>query len=280
MIPLLAESPLHHVLDEPYEWARAAGTVWFSKQIMMQMIAAGLLLLTLPTVFGAHALVPRGLRNALEAICVYLRENVARPALGEHTDRFIPYLWTLFFFVLFSNLLGLVPHGASCTGNIFVTAALAISTLVMVVVNGLRLQGRAFVAHFSPGPLWLAPLLIPVEIIGLIAKHFALAMRLFANMVAGHVLLAVLLSFIPAAINGLGAGGYAVAAVVVAGSVAINLLELFVAFLHAFIFTFLTGLFLGQAVNIHHDHGHDEHEHGHAGREGEHDAGGHAAAAH
>jgi len=142
-----------------------------------------------------------------------------------------------------------------------VTATLALITMGMMVINGLRLGGTAYLAHFCPGPLWLAPVLVPVEIIGLIAKVFALAVRLFANMIAGHILLAVLLSFIMLAgakSTGLGLG---IGSVVVLGSVAINLLELFVAFLQAFIFTFLTTLFVGMSVVLHHDEhgGADEH---------------------
>ncbi len=132
----------------------------------------------------------------------------------------------------------------------------------MIVVNGLRIGGMAYVAHFCPGPLWLAPLLVPVEIIGLVAKIFALAVRLFANMVAGHVLLAVLLSFIGASYVALGAGAATgLGIVVVVVSVAFNLLELFVAFLQAFIFTFLTTLFIGQAISVHH---HDQSHEGEA----------------
>ncbi len=213
---------------------------------------------------GVDALVPAGSANMLEAICAYIRKEIAEPALHEHTDRFIKYIWSVFFFVLTVNILGLLPipavsglfgtHlGGTATGNIWTTATLALITMVMMVVNGLRLGGKAYLAHFCPGPIWMAPLLVPVEIIGLIAKVFALAVRLFANMIAGHILLAVLLSFIMAAgaaSTGLGLG---VGALVVAGSVAINLLELFVAFLQAFIFTFLTTLFIGMSVVLHHD---------------------------
>ena len=212
-------------------------------------------------------MVPTGAANGLEAVCEYLRKEVAEPALHEHTDRFIKYIWSVFFFVLTVNILGLLPipavsnlfgtHlGGTATGNIWMTATLAIVTMVMMVINGLRLGGKAYLAHFCPGPIWMAPLLVPVEIIGLIAKVFALAVRLFANMIAGHILLAVLLSFIMAAgakSTGLGLG---VGLLVVAGSVAINLLELFVAFLQAFIFTFLTTLFIGMSVVFHHDDHH------------------------
>jgi F-type H+-transporting ATPase subunit a len=216
-------------------------------------------------------MVPTGAANGLEAVCDYLRREVAQPVLLEHTDRFIKYIWSVFFFVLTVNVLGLLPipvvsklfgtHlGGTATGNIWTTATLALVTMIMMVFNGLRLGGKSYLAHFCPGPLWLAPLLVPVEIIGLIAKIFALAVRLFANMIAGHILLAVLLSFILAAgtiSTGLGLG---VGALVVAGSVAINFLELFVAFLQAFIFTFLTTLFIGMSVVFHHD---DHHAEGH-----------------
>jgi F-type H+-transporting ATPase subunit a len=213
-------------------------------------------------------LVPTGFANFFEAVCQYLRKEVAEPNLGEHTDRFIKYIWTAFFFVLVNNLLGLLPiaavtplfglHiGGTATGNIWVTGALALMTLLMMVVNGLRLGGTHYLAHFCPGPLWLAPLLIPVEIIGTFAKTSALAIRLFANMLAGHVLLAVLLSFIFLGASSMGtAGGLGIAVPVVIGSVAINLLELFVAFLQAYIFAFLTTLFIGQSVVFHHG---DEH---------------------
>jgi F-type H+-transporting ATPase subunit a len=182
----------------------------------------------------------------------------------------------VFFFILMINLLGLLPiaaisplfgtHiGGTATGNIWVTATLAILTMIMMVVNGLRLGGKHYLAHFCPGPIGLAPLLVPVEIIGLVARIFALAVRLFANMMAGHILLAVLISFILTAGTAMGAaGGIGIAIPVIVGSVAITMLEIFVAFLQAFIFTFLTTLFIGQSVVFHHadDHGHS-HGHGH-----------------
>jgi len=283
------ESPLEHIVQHPlverpahYGPLTPNGTVTlFSDQIAQLGLAAVLLLALVPLMVkkrrgksGVDAMVPSGSANMLEAICEYIRKEVAEPALHEHTDRFIKYIWSVFFFVLTVNILGLLPipvvsnlfgtHlGGTATGNIWVTATLAIITMVMMVINGLRLGGTAYLAHFCPGPIWLAPLLVPVEIIGLIAKVFALAVRLFANMIAGHILLAVLLSFILAAgakSTGLGLG---VGLVVVASSVAINFLELFVAFLQAFIFTFLTTLFIGMSIVLHHDDGHAPSGHGH-----------------
>jgi F-type H+-transporting ATPase subunit a len=273
------ESPLEHIVQHPLIERPAHlgpltpnGTITvFSDQIAMIVLAGVLLIALVPMLVrrrrgrdGVDAMVAAGPANGLEAICEYLRKEVAEPALGEHTDRFIKYIWSVFFFVLTVNILGLLPipavsnlfgtHlGGTATGNIWTTATLAIVTMVMMVINGVRLGGKAYLAHFCPGPLWLAPLLVPVEIIGLIAKVFALAVRLFANMIAGHILLAVLLSFIMAAGARSAGFGLGVGLIVVSASVAINFLELFVAFLQAFIFTFLTTLFIGMSVVLHHD---------------------------
>jgi F-type H+-transporting ATPase subunit a len=279
-----AENPLEHIVQHPLIERPAHlgpltpdGVVTvFSDQIAMLLLAGVLLVFLLPLLVrkrrgaqGVDALVASGSANAVEAICQYLRKEVVEPTLQQHTDRFIKYIWSAFFFVLTVNVLGLLPipavsqlfgsHlGGTATGNIWVTATLALVTMGMMVVNGLRLGGKAYVAHFCPGPLWLAPLLVPVELIGLVAKVFALAVRLFANMIAGHILLAVLLSFILSAGAASAALGLGIAVPVVLGSVAISLLELFVAFLQAFIFTFLTALFIGMSVVLHHD---DDHHH-------------------
>jgi F-type H+-transporting ATPase subunit a len=252
--------------------------------MLMQAVAGILLMWLLPIVVlqrrgvgQIDSMIPTGFGNFFESICNYLRNEVARPALGEHTDRFIKFIWTVFFFILFKNILGLLPidpvlslfgvkghYGGTATANVWVTGTLAVVTLVMMVVNGLRLGGMHYIAHFCPGPLVLAPLLIPIEIIGLVAKAFALGVRLFANMIAGHVLLAVLVGFVGSAWVGLGSGvGILIGIPVVIGSVAITMLEIFVAFLQAFIFTFLTCMFLGMSVVFHHDdvHGHAEGAH-------------------
>ena len=289
---LASGNPLDHVVQHPLVTTEVGdwGFFWWlapqnvvtllSDQIVMLIVAGFLLVLFVPRAIRRRrgtdeidSLVPTGFANFFEAICDYLRREVAEPALQHHTDRFIKYIWSVFFFVLTVNLLGLLPipqisalfgtHiGGAATGNIYVTATLAITTMLMMVVNGLRLGGKQYLAHFCPGPVLLAPLLVPVEIIGLLAKIFALAVRLFANMIAGHVLLAVLVSFILTAWTTMGpGGGIAIAIPVVIGSVAIMFLEIFVAFLQAFIFTFLTTLFIGMSVVFHHD---DEHEEAHA----------------
>ncbi len=280
------ESPLTHVVQHPLVQVPAdlgfltpeGKLTIFSDQISMLALAGILLLALVPMIVrkrrkaaGVDGMVPTGAQNGIEFLCQYIRDDMAKPVLGVHTDRFIKYIWSLFFFLLTVNVLGLIPipavsklfgtHlGGTATGNVWLTATLAVITLGMMVINGLRFGGKAYIAHFCPGPLVMAPLLVPVEIIGLVAKVFALAVRLFANMIAGHIMLAVLLSFVMMAGASSAGMGYGIGAIVVAASVAINLLELFVAFLQAFIFTFLSVLFIGMSVNVHHeDHG----EHGH-----------------
>jgi F-type H+-transporting ATPase subunit a len=289
----IAESPLdhvrqHHLVTVPADWGilTPAGYVTvLSDIIVMMLVAAVLLILFVPPAIrrrkgddevGRH--VSRGPGTMLELICQYLREEVARPLLGEHTDRFIGYIWTVFFFILTVNLLGLLPFGSltgifgthiggTATANVWVTGALAVVTLGMMVVNGLRLGGTHYLAHFNPAPkdlhwvlkIFLVPLLVLLEIAGTIFKIGALAIRLLANMIAGHILLAVLIGFVLSAgashwLAGLSLAGLAV----IPAAVAITLLEIFVAVLQAFIFTFLSALFLGQSVVFHHGHD-DEH---------------------
>jgi F-type H+-transporting ATPase subunit a len=284
-------NPLSHIVQHPaVQTTFDAGPLTpegkitlFSDHISMIVLAGFLLMLVLPRTLRRREaegeierLVPKGFGNAIEAICHYFREEVARPNLGVHTDRFIKYIWSVFFFVLTLNLLGLLPiapvanifhievagtalHiGGTATANIWVTATLAMLTVLTMVVNGLRIGRKDFIKHLMPGPLMLKPLMFVIEVIGIGAKGFALAIRLFANMVAGHTLMAVLLGFILSAFS-VGVGlGIGIAVPVVLGSVAISMLEIFVAFLQAFIFAFLTALFLGQSVNVHHDDHHGE----------------------
>lgn len=274
-------NPLEHVVQHPIiETELDAGLLTpngvvtlMSDHIAMTILAGLVLCIFLPlsirrsrrTGEGVERLVTTGFAGAIEVICQYLRTEVAEPTLGEHTDRFIKYVWSLFFFVLTINLLGMLPIGVitplafglhiggTATGNIWVTGTLAVITLMMMVINGLRLGKLDYLKHFCPGPWWMAPILVPVEIAGLLAKTFALAVRLFANMLAGHLILAVLLGFILSAGSVSAGAGFGVAVPAVLGSAAISLLELFVAFLQAFIFTFLTTLFIGMSVVFHHD---------------------------
>jgi F-type H+-transporting ATPase subunit a len=203
--------------------------------------------------------VPRGrIWNMLEAFLVFLRDQVARPAIGHHdADRFLPFLWTLFFFVLGCNLFGLLPWAGSPTAALATTGALAIMAFCVTVGSGMKKIGpigfwKAQVPHLDlPWALWIpmASMIFCIEIMGMFIKHFVLAVRLLANMMAGHLVLAVITSFIVATAGSLAFWGVMPASVL--GATALNLLELFVGFLQAYIFTFLSALFIGMAVHPH-----------------------------
>lgn len=283
---LLASNPLDHVVQHTVLDLNPGGGILsfpiVSNHIIMQVLAAVLVVLILPWALRKRAgtdeigrLVPRGMGNAIEGLCQTLRDRFFQPNLGDYTDRFTPYLWSIFFFIFACNILGMVPlsdlfsaevfhHqiGGTATGNLYVTGALAFCTLVMIVYNGLRFHGMAYVKHFFMGPWYLAWFVAILEIAGLGFKAMALAVRLFANMLAGHILLAVLLGFIAPVYETSVVAGSLVGVGVIIASILVYFLEIFVAFLHAFIFTMLTAVFIGLAVNIHHEE-HNE-EHGHA----------------
>lgn len=198
-------------------------------------------------------LVPRGrLRNFFEAIIVFLRDEVVYTIMGPKVGRrFLPLLLTFFFFILFANLLGLVPSLATATGNINVTATLALTTFFATQISGMRENG--FLGHWKalvpPGVPWpLVPIMIPIEIMGMFTKPFALTVRLFANMIAGHI---IILSFF-GLIFSLSLKTAYISVLPFAGAVAISAFEIFVAFLQAFIFTFLSTIFIFQAVHPEH----------------------------
>ena len=197
--------------------------------------------------------------NMMEVFLLYLRDEVIVPSIGKkHAGQFTPFLWTLFFFLLFCNLGGMIPWMGSPTGSLSVTAALALCTFVMVVFTGIKFHGVSgywlgLVPHMDlPAAIAivLKPMLFCIEIAGLLIKHIVLAVRLMANMFAGHLVLAVFLAFIP-----MTAGLIYVWIPVTLGSVAmsvcLSLLELFVAFLQAYIFTFLSALFIGMSIHQH-----------------------------
>lgn len=235
--------------------------VQVTKFMVMELVAALLMLgILLPVVRHIRRTpVSRGwFMNMFEAILLFIRNEVARPAIGGHeADRFLPFLWTAFFFILFNNLLGMIPGGASATGNINVTAVLAVMTFGVVLAAGIREAGVAgffvgLVPHLDV-PRWMQPalwgLMFGIEVAGLLVRHIVLAIRLFANMFAGHMVLAVILGFILMAYSSL--AFYLVAPASVVSVIGLSLLELFVAFLQAYIFTFLSALFIGMAVHPH-----------------------------
>jgi F-type H+-transporting ATPase subunit a len=230
-----------------------------TKHLVYMLLAAiivGLVfVLSARTVAGAQARgrPPKGFAGSMEALALYIRQEVVLPNVGHHGEGYAPYLLTLFFFILAMNLLGLLPWGATATGNIAVTAALAVMAFVVIEVTGMRTLGpKGYLKTIfylppglpgGPGGAFLKVVLLavmtPIELIGKLAKPFALAVRLFANMTSGHVLVLALigLTFLfQSYAVGLGASVLATG---------VMLLELFVAFLQAFVFTLLTSVFIG-----------------------------------
>jgi F-type H+-transporting ATPase subunit a len=232
-----------------------------TKSIFMMWIATALLLLFVAIARRpSDKLVARGLaQNGLEAIVLFVRDELAVKNIGrKDADLYVPFLVSVFFFILAMNLLGLVPNMATATGNLAITCALALCTFVLTQLAGLRSAGvGGYLGHLTGGvPAYLWPIMIPVEILGLFTKPFALMMRLFANMVAGHIVLFFLLGLIFMLTP-------AMALFSVPISVAIYMLEIFVALLQAYVFTMLSALFIGQGVAMgHHDEAHGE-GHGH-----------------
>ncbi len=338
---LASHSPEDHVLPHrftdklftvPADWDLVIFKIpttdfYFTNHHLMTLVAAAILLLIFPMLGRRYAAmlarppeqrVPRGFTNLFESMMQFIRNEVARPVLGDKTDRFMPFLWTMFFFILTCNLLGMIPldpivylasgtklkHiGGTATGNIMITAGLAICSFIMIHVSGMQqivieLQAGTYGQHhhnedeehdpvdghggatyaaavlqapflyawnfaphvFAPERtdgigailLWVADVgmwacLLVLELIGAVIKPFALAIRLFANMVAGHIVLASILALI-FTFAGSVAGNWGMGVVSALGCAALSLLELFVAFLQAYIFVFLTTLFIGASV--------------------------------
>ncbi|MBW3629487.1 MAG: F0F1 ATP synthase subunit A [Gemmatimonadetes bacterium] len=219
-------------------------------------------LLTMVVLVGAagaarrtgHEGAPRGRHNIIEAMVLFIRDQVVMPNIGHGGERYAPFIITLFFFILFSNLLGLLPWGATATGNISVTAALALLSFIMIEVAGMRALGPkgyigtiVYIPHGLPKALVpiMALIMTPVELVGKIVKPVALAIRLFANMTAGHVLILAIISLIFVF------GSLAIALGPMVLAIALMFLELFVAFLQAFIFAMLVSVFIGLIVHAH-----------------------------
>jgi F-type H+-transporting ATPase subunit a len=225
-----------------------------TKHVVMMWIACTILLV----IFGLAARrakdpVPRGLRNMLEVLILFLRDEVARKSIPHGADRYMGYLMTTFFFILTCNLLGLVPSMATATGNISVTAGLAGVAFVMIQMGGIREYG--VIKHFKnlvPAglPLWLVPIMFALELLSMFIKPFALCIRLFANMMAGHVVILAFISliFILSAMFS-PIVGLAVSPLAVGFALFVNVLEILVALLQAYIFTMLTAQFIGMSVH-------------------------------
>lgn len=263
---------LHHVQDSPdlelpfighvhlptFTPVHIAGlSIDFSitKHVVFLWVAA--LLLCVLAIWAARMnrkqRVPTGFGNLMEVFVQFIRDEIVIPNMGPKGLKYMPYLLTTFFFILIMNLLGLIPYGASATGNVSVTAGLAIIAFIMIQASAMKSQGLGhYVAHLTGGVHWaLWPIMVPIEILGLFTKPFALCIRLFANMTGGHIVIVSLIGLIFIFKS------YVVAVGPVAFVLGISFLELFVAFLQAYIFTMLTSLFMGLGMQT---GGHDEHE--------------------
>ena len=250
--PIVEANPAAHL---------AAFDLELTKFMVLELVCGVILILLFVPLAAriAGGKPPRGrLWNMLEAMLLFFRDDVARPAIGKKdADRFLPFIWTVFFFVLGCNLLGLVPWAGSATGALATTGALALVTFIVVLGTGMATLGvvgfwKAQVPHldlpFGLGII-LKPMIFVIEVLGMCIKHLVLAVRLLANMIAGHLVLAVIMAFIAATASSI--AWYGVMPASVLGATAIMMLELFVAFLQAYIFAFLAALFIGMAVHPH-----------------------------
>ncbi|MGP1345903.1 MAG: F0F1 ATP synthase subunit A [Phycisphaerales bacterium] len=287
--------PLGHVLDKPMlgpftmntlTLFLAFGVFWGLMTLAANAIAVG------PESEGNERYITKGhLGRIIEVLVLTLRDKVVRPQLGSDTNRFMPFLMTIFFLILTCNLIGLVPLidiqylifgygnkviGGTPTGRLGVTAALATVAFFVWNAHGIRSNGvKGWLAHFTAGaPVFIWPIIIVVEVMGAFVKPAALMIRLFANMTAGHVLLGALIGFTGFFLTmltgafGMGGGlaaGIPISIVAIVVAVAIFFLELFVAFLQAFIFMFLTTIFIAQMSHHHHDDHAGAEDYGHEG---------------
>jgi F-type H+-transporting ATPase subunit a len=254
---------LHHVMDGNFLDFEPFGKIYLphlqlfgfdisiTRHVVFLWVVAALLILTFVVVSKSYkkSLIPHGFTNFIETIIMFVRDEIVKPTIGKGHEKFLPYLLTAFFFILFSNFLGLIPFTATVTSNIAVTATLAGFTFLTTQIGGMISHGPIgyFKGLIPPGmPIALLPLIILVEIFGLFTKPFALCIRLFANMTAGHVVILSLIGliFIMKTIY--------FAPVSIGFALFIYFLEILVALIQAYIFTMLSSLFIGMAV--HQDH--------------------------
>nr|WP_256476469.1 F0F1 ATP synthase subunit A [Siccirubricoccus soli] len=226
-------------------------SVGFSQSNAHMLLA--IVLITALMVYGMarRAIIPGRLQALAESAYEFV-DGLVTEQVGEEGKRFFPFVFSLFMFVLFGNLLGLLPYAFTFTSHIAVTFGLAFIVFVLITVVALAIHGTKFFGYFFPegAPIWLAPIIVPVEIVSYLSRPISLSIRLFANMVAGHVMLKVFATFI-LLIGGLGVIGPFVAVLPLAINVALVGFELLVAFLQAYVFAILTCIYLHDAVHLH-----------------------------
>ena len=254
---------MHHILDGKYLDFLPIGKIYLphielfgidfsiTRHVVFLILVSILLIVVFRKVSKDYkkSLVPKGFNNFLEVFIVFVRDEIAKPTIGKGYEAFLPYLLTAFFFILFSNFIGLIPFSATITSNITVTATLATFSFFVIQYGGMKKNGvfgylKGLIPHGVP--TFILPVMIIVEVLGLFTKPFALAIRLFANMTAGHIVIYALISLIFVMQT------YLIAPMSIGMALFIYLLEILVALLQAYIFTMLSSLFIGMAV--HQDH--------------------------
>ena len=240
----------------PTEAGRSVMDFSITKNVASMFISVAIMLFVFFAISGSYkknrGKAPRGIQSFFEPIIMFIRDDVAKPNIGPKYERYVPYLLTVFFFIWINNMLGLVPGGANLTGNIAVTLVLAVLTLIITLFS----STKTYWAHIfnTPGvPKPLLLIMIPIELVGILTKPFSLMVRLFANITAGHIIILSLFSLIFIFES------FAIGPVAVAFAIFMNFLELFVALLQAYVFTLLTAMYFGGAVEEHHHEEHDEH---------------------
>lgn len=231
-----------------------------TRNVVQMFLALGLLVFLMVGVANKYKkngakVAPSGFQNAIEPVITFVRDEVGKPNLGHAYEKFMPYLLTIFFFILINNLIGLIPGSANVTGNISFTLVLGVISFFVILFS----TNRHFWAHIfnPPVPGFVKPILVPVEFLGIFTKPFALIVRLFANMVAGHIIITcfIMLIFIFGAMSKVAGIGFT--PVSLAFTIFIYFIEILVAFIQAFIFTNLTAVFIGQSMEgAHHDEAH------------------------
>ena len=235
--------------------ANPAETIYdfsITKNVTQMFISAIILLWLFTSIARAYksqgvSSAPKGKQSFFEPLIVFVRDDIAKGNIGHGSDKYVPYLLTVFFLILINNVFGLIPIGANLTGNIAFTLVLSVFTLIVVNINGNKHYWSHIFLPNAPKAIW--PVLIPIEIVGILTRPFALMIRLFANIAAGHIIVISLIGLIFIFKS------YAVAPISIAFALFIDVLECLVAFLQAYIFTMLTALFIGSAVGDHNEDG-------------------------
>jgi F-type H+-transporting ATPase subunit a len=247
------DNPLHPFeLHELVPISLFGFDISINQAVVMMWVVVGLAAWLMIAAASAKRLVPTKLQSLAEMLVEFVR-GIILDTMGKDGMRFFPLVATLFLFILFCNLLGLIPGSYTVTSQIVVTAAFALGVYVLSLVLGFLLHGVKFLGILVPPgtPGWLLPLMVPIEMISQLARPISLAVRLFANMTAGHVILGVLFGLAVA-------GGLLIGWLPFAFTIAMNGLEVGIAFIQAYIFTVLSCVYLGDAMHL---HGHEEHAH-------------------